>query len=533
MHWTTLRRPLNPQCGRADELADRRFDNAEASGRLAEMARAIGEQEENLDELRKQEETLTKEGAGLNAGWRAMWDKAPFEPLAPDAMLEWLETRSELLETIERRAEATGVLEIQRKEEREAKESLLTELTALGIDRAALENDALPVILERADGVRHEYDSVAQSKAQLEENLQDAATNIERRRRELARANKAWSKWEGQWSTALTDLGLATDLGPDAVAAQIDVIDQMREKVGGINDLRHQRIDKINRDIVDFETVVNEVVQELAEDLSDTAADDVVLEIEKRLTEAQRICDLQASKREEVEGIEKNVGALEEGRREARELVNHLKESAGTDKIDVLKSAIEKSDALRALQGKLATTLTTLEQEGDGLAVNELVEECAAIDVDQIAAREETIAAEVKALHDQLTTAVETRSQAREAFQAIGGDDAAARAEAARQEALAEIRQVAERYVRVRTSAMLLQWAINRYRREKQAPLLKRAGELFATVTGGSFSDLRVDYDDQDQVHLTGLRPDGEVVRVPGMSTGTADQLYLRYVSLP
>lgn len=252
-----------------------------------------------------------------------------------------------------------------------------------------------------------------------------------------------------------------------------------------------------------------------------------MLEIEKRLAEAQRIRDLQASKKKEVEEIEKKVAAMEEDRREARESVNHLKEAADTDTIDALKSAIEKSDALRVLQGELAGTLQILEQEGDGVAVDSLEEECAAIDVDQIAAREETTATELNALRDQLTAAVETRSQVREALQAIGDGDAAARAAAARQEALAEMREVAERYVRVRTSAMLLQWAIDRYRREKQAPLLKRAGGLFTTITGGSFIDLRVDYDDQDQAHLIGLRPDGEVVRVTGMSGGTEDQLYL------
>ena len=112
-------------------------------------------------------------------------------------------------------------------------------------------------------------------------------------------------------------------------------------------------------------------------------------------------------------------------------------------------------------------------------------------------------------------------------FEAIGGDDAAARAAAARQEALADMREVAERYTRVRVAAFLLQWAIERYRREKQAPLLQRASQLFATLTGGSFASLRVDFDEHDRAHLIGVRPDSTTVHVPGMSTGTADQLYL------
>ena len=62
--------------------------------------------------------------------------------------------------------------------------------------------------------------------------------------------------------------------------------------------------------------------------------------------------------------------------------------------------------------------------------------------------------------------------------------------------------------LRVRSAAAMLQWAIERYRCEKQAPLLTRAGKVFATLTGGSFDDLRVEYDDNDSAQLAGLRPD-------------------------
>jgi uncharacterized protein YhaN len=89
------------------------------------------------------------------------------------------------------------------------------------------------------------------------------------------------------------------------------------------------------------------------------------------------------------------------------------------------------------------------------------------------------------------------------------------------------LRSASERYVRTRTAAELLKWAIDRYRREKQAPMLRRAGEIFATLTGGAFSALRVEYDERDQPQLTGLRAGGDSVPVPGLSTGTADQLYL------
>jgi len=53
--------------------------------------------------------------------------------------------------------------------------------------------------------------------------------------------------------------------------------------------------------------------------------------------------------------------------------------------------------------------------------------------------------------------------------------------------------------------------------------LLKRAGELFRVLTRNSFERLEVRFDERDTMHLTRVRPDGEVVAVPGLSTGTED----------
>ena len=57
--------------------------------------------------------------------------------------------------------------------------------------------------------------------------------------------------------------------------------------------------------------------------------------------------------------------------------------------------------------------------------------------------------------------------------------------------------------------------------------MLKRAGELFAILTSGSFQTLQLEFDEDDKVELAGIRQDGRRVAVAGMSEGTMDQLYL------
>ncbi|MCI0667887.1 MAG: hypothetical protein L0Y43_07515 [Methylococcaceae bacterium] len=107
-----------------------------------------------------------------------------------------------------------------------------------------------------------------------------------------------------------------------------------------------------------------------------------------------------------------------------------------------------------------------------------------------------------------------------------GSDKAAALAEQA-QSVLAGIRFHAERYVRLKLAEKILCDQIERYRKENQGPLLKRASDHFAVLTRGSFEGLRTDFSDKDQPVLVGIRPNQEQIQVEGMSSGTRDQLYL------
>jgi uncharacterized protein YhaN len=95
------------------------------------------------------------------------------------------------------------------------------------------------------------------------------------------------------------------------------------------------------------------------------------------------------------------------------------------------------------------------------------------------------------------------------------------------QETLSSLKENAERYLRIRLGAKILQTEIERYREKSQGPVLRRAAELFALVTEKRFVGLEPDYDSGDQPVLVGVRESGEKVALAGMSDGTQDQLYL------
>ena len=110
------------------------------------------------------------------------------------------------------------------------------------------------------------------------------------------------------------------------------------------------------------------------------------------------------------------------------------------------------------------------------------------VDIDGARAREEAAEGELNLLREQLDQAMSRDVWRRGSyFESIVGDDAATKAAADREEALAAMKNAAASYVRARASVLLLRWAIDRFRREKQGPLLKKASELFRMLTRNSF----------------------------------------------
>ncbi len=133
------------------------------------------------------------------------------------------------------------------------------------------------------------------------------------------------------------------------------------------------------------------------------------------------------------------------------------------------------------------------------------------------------------------------RSKVEEEREAVGRDLAAAEAatKAASANAVAAEAQqrfvdstallaaAAEQHVGTVARAALLRWVVERDRASRQAPLIRRASEIFSTVTRGAFTGLSIGYSEDDEPTIRAARTAGDPVGVEGLSEGTRDQLYL------
>ena len=511
----------------ADSIVDRRLDKSQEAGELAVLDRNINAHKTRIKQLEADGEVLKVEEEQLKTEWQALWAGVPVTTLSPDSMLAWLQVHGDVMTLIDRKRDLQLSVQESRREEQNAIAQIRTVLMAVGWDAKEFEADDLRVLVERADAYRGEEEKKSEKIIEMREAVRVAQLEVALRQREREHAEAQWKSWQEDWATAVRAIDLLCEDKPDALSAQISVLDEMREHAGVAKDLRDKRIATIERDIDLFQQAVKDLVAELAPDLTEVSADTSVRELDQRreaaLEQHKQYQDLSKS----VAASQRRIEELEQARKDGWTSVQPLLEAAGVEEVDALREKIERSDQLRRLTDELGSIRVALDQQGDGLAIEALEEECLDVDIDSVRVREEAAEAELAVLAEQLENAIVARTEARNAFEAIGGDDAAARAATDCEEALASMQDAAERYVRVRAGGILLRWAVERFRKKKQGPLLKRAGELFRALTRNSFKSLDVIFDEHDKMHLTGMRPDGMSVAVPGLSSGTEDQLFL------
>ena len=512
---------------RADQLGDLRTDMAESTARVAEAKRRVAAVKSNLAGIETELERLEQQDCQIADEWNALWEALPLEPHGPDRMLAWLSVRGKLSEAVSRSAKSDRRLAALRDQEAQAVGELADELERLGEGSGNLSQQRLAMVLERADEVQAENGRIAESRKRLENDLRRTTNDTKAKRSTLEKERSRLEERKREWAALAAKLGIDPKASPRDATSSLSMFDEMREVASRIRDLRADRIEKIERDVRRFRAEVETLARGVARDLLGQDPTEATIELESRLSGAETARDAAESKDSQIGEIEDRASNLKASQQKSEGVIKDLQAQAGASDIESLWAEIRKTEQSRSLRESLADLTETILQDGDGLPLASLVAECSGADLDDLAQREQSLEASTDELRRSFLAARDRHRDAKEAFNSVGGSDAAAVAEGTRQSALAEIQEIAEQFLQLRTAACLLRWAIERYRSERQGPMLRRAGELFSTLTLGSFDHLEVDFDEQDQAQIVGCRQSGERVPTNGMSDGSADQLYL------
>lgn len=508
----------------ADALADKRLENVE-------VAAALQNQQHQLQQAMLQQSTLTGRLSQLKeeiAQFDKIWDETATAIGLPgmrlDDISEWLVKREKVLAAAAECQEAQGRVDILERVVDDATRALVTALQDAG--QHVVDSEKLSVLCVQAESHLRTREAAKVRRETLEGQLKAARQQAHVLVQASNDARAEMEAWQRAWSKALKKAALAQESKIGMVEGALELIAQLDDRLEKVGQIRVERIDAMKADLDGFAKQAVQISRRFGSDFDDCSPEQITRELVRRLSTA-RDAHAEASRlKEALRAANTEVRRMQEGIETASASLKPLLERTGSDSLAGLSEAIARSDARRHFLSALAIAKQQLVDGGDGLSREQLEAEVDAVDLSQLTAElDYTTKEHAAAVQHQAALAAE-KEKASSVLQTIGGSEAAALAEANRQEALAAMAEAAERYIKVYTAGRLLRWSIDRYREEKQGPLLGRAGAIFAKLTLGTFQRLVVDFEAQPMA-LEGQRADGKLVPISGMSDGTRDQLYL------
>ncbi|HZW13377.1 MAG TPA: AAA family ATPase, partial [Noviherbaspirillum sp.] len=532
--WSTIKEgAVSPQQGaeefeakvrHADELVDKRLENVE-------VAAALQNQQHQLQQAMLQQSMLGEQLSRLKeeiAQFDKIWDETATAIGLPGMRLDdigdWIAKREKVLIAATECKDAQDRADMVARTVNEATKALTKALCDAG--QHALETDALPVLCVQAENHIRSMEAASVRRETLQGQLKAAQLQIQALGQVTAAARGEIDRWQQEWLSALENAGLAHECTIGMVEGALELIAQIEEQLEKVRQIRVERIDTMKADLEGFAEQAYRLSRQFGRDFDGSSPELIARELVKRLAIAKDAHAEASRLKEALRTAEAEVRRSQEAIEAANASLTPLMERAGTSSLAALSEAIASSDARRQLLSALNTAKKQLSDGGDGLSREQLESEVNALDLSQLTAELDHTTKEHAAAVQRQATLFAEKEKANSVLQAISGSETAAVAEAKRQEALAAMADAAERYVKVYTAGRLLRWSIDRYREEKQGPLLGRAGAIFAKLTQGGFQRLVVDFE-AEPMALEGQRADGKLVPISGMSDGTRDQLYL------
>ncbi|KAE8755631.1 AAA family ATPase [Paraburkholderia madseniana] len=510
----------------ADELVDLQLGSATEAAKL----QGLREQEEvaRADVSRKREilEDRKAELAQFQTEWAALTMGIGLDAIALDDLPQWLIKREAVFAAEVTLRQCRRDLDGEESAYGGGVEALAKALGAVLVtvidatDMAALLS-AASAFVQSADSARTRKESLDQQIAQGERTFKTLKAKAEK-------AAEVYRAWEDQWRAALQAAKLSEASATLAQAeGAVELANTVAEKLDAAEGIRRNRIQTMQADLDALEAETCRLSRLLDKDLVKLPDwSEVARRLMTRLRAANSAAQAAMLADEALKEAKTRKENAELDVVTAEERIQPLLKLAGVKTVEEALPLVDRSDRRRALLEAIDKATSMLFREGDGLTREAIEAEVAEQDPAAVIGILEGAKRDLSRLTEQLNVLAQRQVTAQQTFSAINGQANAAIAEAKRQEALAAMGDASEQYLEIATASRLLKWAIDRYRDQKQGPMLQRAGEVFAQLTLDQFTKLVVDHEASPLV-LYAKRTRGKQVEVSGLSEGTRDQLFL------
>ena len=509
----------------ADAIADRLRREADRVHLHARLTSDLNSGERLMDELHAEKKKWSATRDALQKEWNGCWQDLGKEPLSPREMRRWLQIHQEFLRK-------TESLRQSRARVQNLRNRISRHISAVS-NALKREGKPVPVEVTRLDALLEYAEKLLENAAEMErerktlrERMTKSGISVESALNEQQQVVENLDSWNREWRAVLEDAGLQTGMSPKEANMVVESIRKLQENVK-LSHSSRERVEKMTDYVQRFDKRVREMAGRWTPDLTDAPTEQVVSELNARLSRSQKNAASLEQISRQFKEKRKTFEALLHQMAEHKSAIHEMCTSAGADSPEDLETAENRSTKAREQKQRLNELEEQLRTHSRGATVADLLTEVEQTDTDAIPVLIRNAEERVNEKEQRIGELSENIISERLALDRMDGRGDAAETWENAQALLAEVRDAAEQYARVRLAAAILRRELEFYRKKSQGPLFARSSELFKVLTLGSFEGLSTDYDRKDTPIIVGVRPNGERVRVNGMSAGSCDQLYL------
>jgi uncharacterized protein YhaN len=509
----------------ADRISDSLRLDADQVVKRANLEAKIDHMTSRIADLSTILEKTKQARADLDTRWAAIWKPLYVAAGTPREMKQWVLKAERLIEKIHA-AKETSAREKKLREECDHLKGLTAQQIA-GFDPSAkIQGKSLEALISLCEQ-RIETEQKARDERQnIAHSLKDLHIRLKRTRDDLKAVETDLTTWTGEWEKAISGLGLKREAHPETALETFDHLVSFFKKFDQSEELR-KRIYGMDKVKEDFHRRVHELAASMEIKTENQDALTIAGQLHRDLNAAREARASLIKIKDQVEEKNQEIKDVTITIRQSQEKISEMKTRAGVDTIEELFAAGEKSTHKRDLLKQIEALEQELNRNGDGYGIDALEAEVTRSDIDGIEGDIDRIASELRELQSERDTLRDQRQTIQHEIRQNDGSAVAANASEEAEAHLSSITENAEQYLRFQIASLILEQQIEAYRKENQAPVLGRAGDLFSTLTRGSYAGLRDELDAAGKPVLLGVRPDDQEVAIDGMSDGSRDQLYL------
>lgn len=407
----------------------------------------------------------------------------------------------------------------------ELERRLAEELGALGIAPDAGGLDAFRGDLARdreaegrRSGLHEQLELHTRRAAGLEERETRFATEVERSQAQHAEARSEWAAW-------LDAHGLETTLDRESAARVVDAVTTAKARLGSVASFRDQ-LAALTAARAAFERLTDASADLLDGGRAGRSSADLVRELARRHEEAVRLDDRRATLTGEIAELDQQVAEAEAAAAARAADVQALLEETGVPDAASLRREVERTTEaarLDAIIDSALEALTVLSGPGEALAALEtgLAE---IVDIDAVRGQVQEVALELDDLGTRRSALLEENGAVRDRRASMERDVEATQKRQRRSDLQAQLVSVAERWATLAIAVEMAANARQAYEREHRPAVISTAERYLHEWTAGQYGRIVAPINR----NIEGVeRRDGKVVPLAGLSTGTAQQLYL------